>query len=124
MSVILGGIDLNPNLVLKGIENKAPVHYSIRETLGGADAVQIIPNNSDATITLSALLMPQKQGWFCTSQIEEIYTLANQAIAITLSYNGTNYSVYILEVFFEEWYSWEPPNDNKRFSGDITLQVV
>jgi hypothetical protein len=124
MAVELAGIQLNDNLVLDGLLGNPDTLSSISTTLGGNSVIQIKPSYTSRKLDLVALDSGAKQGWLCHAQIEALKAIANQAQPVALEYNEETYSVLIMNIEVKEWFSWEPINDYKRYSGSVSLQEV
>lgn len=121
MSVILAGVTLNSNLVLEGQLNTPNILWSATPTFGG-EVIQTMPVSLGHLLHIKALSSGAKQGWFCKSQIESLRDIADVGGEVTLQYYGDNYSGIIVEFDLVEWFSWEPPNPNKRYSGHIAFK--
>jgi len=124
MSITLGGVELNQNLSLDGLVGTADTLSSMDVTLSGNTILQIRPASLSRLLTLIALDSNYKQGWFCHFQIVALKEIANSALPVALVYADETYSVVITDIKVQEWYSWEPINDFKRYSGTISLQEV
>lgn len=122
MTVQLGGIDLDPNLILQGEYDTPQTIHSVRSTLGGVNVIQIETANFGSELRLIATDGSPRQGKFCGSHLVALQQLANLAQEVQLNYNGAVYDVYILGIKVREWYGWEPPSDTKKYSGTIYLQ--
>jgi hypothetical protein len=124
MAVTLNGVPLNDNLILRGHEERPLAMINVAPTLGGADVIQGLQLNASVPMELVALGGAKKQGWFCSFQIELINAMMSSISPVVLNYHGVDYEVIVTDRQLEEWHTWEPPNDNKRFSGSIFLRGV
>lgn len=124
MATSLAGVDLNPNLYLRGVEDRPPVYSSVRPLLGGNNNIQIIPNLSGTTLELVATPGDPRIGQYCQHQLDALAVIAEIGNVVTLVHPRKTAQVYILGFDTEQLEVREPSGPNKKFSGSIILQEI
>lgn len=123
--ITLGGVELNPNLHLVGLENNLDLSFSIRETIGGSAVIQTEPRNVGATLQLVARYdKSSKMGNFCSHQIDSLKALAATRITYVLDHPAGVFNVKILTFNLTQTDERQTPGPNKSWHGEITLQEI
>ena len=125
MTITLGGVTLNDNLHLIGLENNPDINYSARETLGGNLAIQVHPRSVGARLSLVARHDGSSMmGTFCSSHLDSLKALSALGAAVELVHPAKTTNVYIFEFNVEQSDERETPGPNKKWHGEIILQEV
>lgn len=121
--VTLGGVSLDDNLVLSGIEQNADSAYSVRELLGGPVVIQMDARSVGAELSLiSPFNGSSRQGQYCQYQIDQLKAIAKLLQPVSLVHPRGTFTVYILDFDVTEREQNEEPHINKKYHGVITLQ--
>lgn len=132
MTISLGGITLNPDMVWREQFTSQTVAQSVRRTLGGVPVIFSGNLQKGAPITLSATEVNggPVAGLLKKSVVDSIMALAEVAGATyTLTYNGTSYTVMFRHddppaVDMEPMKKKQSYVDDDFFRGDIKLLTV
>ena len=125
MTITLGGVTLDSNLHLIGLETNPFINYSVRETLGGNNVIQTHTRTANARLSLVARHDGgSRMGTFCSSHLASIKALAATGGTYSLVHPATTTNVKILEFNVEQSDERETPGPNKTWHGEIILQEV
>lgn len=124
-AISLGGIQLDDNLILTGLETNPDIAFSVRDLLGGPNVIQIDSRDAGASLNLTAIHDgTRRQGQFCKHQIDSLKVLSKAGSPVELVHPAGTFSVYILLFDINETDEREAPQPNKKFNGSIILQEV
>jgi hypothetical protein len=126
MTISLGGVVLNDNLYLDGIENSKGIDTYIVRTLGGLIDVRTMPRSGGRTLSLTTVNSNGAlQGMFCQTAVDAIKLLEAEGIPVTLTYrNRGNFNVIITGVDFTQFRQNHDVSPTKEYTGSIQLIEV
>lgn len=123
--ISLGGVVLDDNLHLIGLETNKPVSHSVRETLGGSSVVQVEPREVGAELRLIARNDgSSKMGVFCKHQLDALRAIAVTTGTTDLIHPAGTFRVKILDFPVQQSDEREAPGPNKSYHGAIVTQEV
>ena len=122
MTITLGGITIDDDMYLSGVETNSQVALEQMRTIDGVSVVRVKPAPGGRTLSLGTQNQGGAiQGIWNWSVIEQIKALEVQAQSVILSYRGLTYSVYITGTEFTPFLQFEPEGPNKKFTGSVSL---
>jgi hypothetical protein len=125
MAITLGGVTINDNMYLDGIEKAQLTQVEQLRTVDGNSIVRVKATPGGRTLTLGT----QNRGgatqgiWF-SQVIDQVKSLEALAQPVVLDYRGDTYNVLIVETDFVPFLQYEPEGSCKKFTGSITLLEV
>jgi len=122
--ITLGGVSLNKNLYLSGLESAPGVVYKQSRTLSGNSILTISPNVGGRTLTLTTQNDKAIQGIWCKSSIDSVKALESLGLPVELDYRGATYQVVIVGSEFKPMFIWQTEGPTKAFLGSLTLIEV
>jgi hypothetical protein len=124
MTVSLGGVLLNDDLYLDGIENAKKLAVTRYTHLAGTSTTVAMPLSGGRTLTLMTTSSPL-QGIWCQSQVDQIKAIEGTGAQVTLTYRDRgNFEVIISGTNFKQFNKRESVNPNKKYTGSVTTVEV
>ncbi len=125
MTITLGGIDINNNMYLSGVESASLVSVEQLWTIDGNSVTRAKPLNGGRLFTLGTQNQSgSTQGIWCYEDIELVQALEQLAQGVVLNYRGTDYNVLISGTSFTPLHQFEEEGPYKKFLGTISLTEV
>lgn len=124
--ISLGGVVVNDNMYLGGL-NSAPMVSSTQiRTIEGASFLMVKGNFGGRVLTLGTTNgSGSVMGIWCQDVLDDIIALEEAALPITLDYRGTSYDVVITgKSDFVPFILTEPEGPSKSFTGHFILTEV
>lgn len=126
MTVSLGGVVLNSNLYLDGIENAPRIAVNKFRHLAGTSTLQTMSMSGGDTLILTTTNdKGVRQGCFTQAQIESLKALEGAGVAVTLTYRERgNFNVLIRGTNFRQLEQNVAYSASKQYTGSITLEEI
>ncbi len=127
MTVSIGGVVLNDNLTLSGIENAKRIATSKFTHFAGTNTVQVMPMGDSMPLSLTTVsINGPTQGRFCQHQIDQIKSIEAGGVPVALTYRDLGmFNVLIVGTKFSQRNQRVPTSEpNKAYTGAITLEMV
>ena len=126
MTISLGGVALNENLYLEGVENHMGNSVNSVMTIGGLSITTTLARSGGRTLTLTTTNNSGAlQGIFCQSDIDAIQEVEGSGLQVTLTYRDRgDFQVVITGLSFTQFKQNEPVSPAKRYTGSIQLIEV
>ncbi len=123
MSVELGGVVLDDNLQLYGLETSTDIDVSQVITLGGLSVLQTMPREGGRALTLVAALDGNKtKGSYTIAQVRAVKALAELGTAVTLVHHLGTFSVLIVSTAeITPVFGYADNQDEEWYVGPIQL---
>jgi hypothetical protein len=119
MTVSLGGIVLDDNLVLDGLEDYPARARSTRRTLGGRMVIQVgVALAAGRELTLSG------ENHFTLAQIHAVKALEESGQAVSLVHHRGTFTVIVTATTVEPAFGYADPVADDWYSGSITMIEV
>ena len=126
MSVILGGVELDPRLILRGVFDSPQIITKVERTLTGVNVPVTRPTPGRTLELTTEGPNNTKYGLFTRAQLIQLATVRDQGLTTTLIYNGTTHNVFIPHDSIQTTSVTEitPPKSTDLFIGSIRLIEV
>ncbi len=122
MTVTLGGLDINNNMYLGGLESASLVSVEQRWTVEGNSVIRTKPLNGGRSLTLGSQNKSGSiQGIWCLRDILLIQDLEQAGQSVELDYRGDVYNVIIASTAFRPLHQFELESADKKFLGTLSL---
>jgi len=124
--ITLGGVVINDNMYLAGLETADNLLYDQKISLDGGSSIKVLPLQGGRSFTLGSQNKDGAlQGMWCKSTIDQIKSMQSTGIPLILNYRGTLYDVYVIDTkSLSPLHQFELESDTKKFIGQITLLEV
>jgi len=124
--ITLGGVVINDNMYLAGIETADNLLYDQKISLDGGSSIKVLPLQGGRYFTLGSQNKDGAlQGMWCKSTIDQIKAMQGTGIPLILNYRGILYDVYVIDTkSLSPLHQFELESDTKKFIGQITLLEV
>lgn len=124
--IILGGVLINENMYLEGIEKATPYHIDTQRTVDGVSVSRAFPTTGGRKLTLGTSSEGGSvQGIWCQRVIDQVKQVQQQGNAVLLDYHGTQYTVFIVSTdSLTQMFKYEPVTPDKKYTGTLNLTEV
>lgn len=125
MTITLGGVAIDDDMYLSGIETNQQVSVEQLRTIEGVSVVRVKSAPGGRLFTLGSQNGSGAiQGIWCWEIIEQIKAIELQAQSVELNYRGDFYTVFVTGTNFTPFLQFEPEGPYKKFTGSVSLLEV
>ena len=121
MTITLGGLEINDNMYLSGLENAPGIAFSQVRTILGTSVTAVKPLIGGRSLVLGSQKGKSLQGIWCSHIIDSLKPIESQGSVISLDYRGNIFNVIIVKTSFSPMLVSEVEGPNKKFTGEVYL---